>query len=760
MEFGRFNGIIAECFGGQTAMNNSKIVEYEKRMMQLRLELDEIVSENGGNNSPQMQDKLNFLSVEMMHMSKQLEYLKQESVGQPAPVQQPTQQPVVQRPVQPTPVPQTVQQPVVQKQVQPAVPQQQAQPVAPQPSPVPQPTPAVQRPVQPAPAPAPQPTSKSDLEGKIGKSWMGVFASVLVFISVVMFAAVIIPNLTDAMKMAIMFVFSFGLTAVSLFLLLGKNSENKLYLALTGCGVGCVYISLIVSSLYFKIIGPYILFILLFIWSAGICLLLRYKNILFTIIGQIGVTIAIIIGCAYSVSSKSLASLGAVLAFLVLTQIMFFITLHTRSFIKSLACHIVIFIGVTSIVISNYILDELAIPVFAAVFVCILVYLICTIFVFEDETGAFVGCNIIPHFLMLALAEAPILTVLLGHIYVMLTQVVALALVVIACVKKKNGTMSPANEVLIKLVSAATVFFIGIAIEYAFAYVVLLAVFYLVLGIIFDDSFSQYVGIAFAFLHGCALTDQNMIVAVITAVVVLGIEVFALVKDYHVVKKILTVLNLYLYIIALTVLTCDVIKAQEDAIYPAFVIVAIVSMFIAKLFDKDLKTGEKEDAFTIFAYITNAALLFISLPLMYAADAWHLVIVLVAFALLCLNALWQLRHKSVLMNIYVAIKYTIYIVAVLGSFDVESIWISAALLLFAIACIIIGYTMDRKGVRIYGLVIANLSVAKLVLIDISYKNTLEHALSFLGCGVLCFVISFIYTIIEKKDKLRDQQAAE
>ena len=39
---------------------------------------------------------------------------------------------------------------------------------------------------------------------------------------------------------------------------------------------------------------------------------------------------------------------------------------------------------------------------------------------------------------------------------------------------------------------------------------------------------------------------------------------------------------------------------------------------------------------------------------------------------------------------------------------------------------------------------------QLILLDITYDNTIGHALSFFVCGILCFVISTIYNIVDKK----------
>ncbi|MBP5178801.1 MAG: hypothetical protein J6066_04445, partial [Lachnospiraceae bacterium] len=63
-----------------------------------------------------------------------------------------------------------------------------------------------------------------------------------------------------------------------------------------------------------------------------------------------------------------------------------------------------------------------------------------------------------------------------------------------------------------------------------------------------------------------------------------------------------------------------------------------------------------------------------------------------------------------------------------------------------------GFIYKLKGLRIYGLVLSLVCVVKLVMIDISYENTIGHALSFFLSGVLCFVISAIYSYVEKKYK--------
>jgi uncharacterized membrane protein len=72
-----------------------------------------------------------------------------------------------------------------------------------------------------------------------------------------------------------------------------------------------------------------------------------------------------------------------------------------------------------------------------------------------------------------------------------------------------------------------------------------------------------------------------------------------------------------------------------------------------------------------------------------------------------------------------------------------------ALLVLSILWILAGFGLSAKAVRIYGLVITNISIVKLLLLDITYNSTLEKAAGFFVCGVLCFVISFIYSRIDR-----------
>ena len=91
-------------------------------------------------------------------------------------------------------------------------------------------------------------------------------------------------------------------------------------------------------------------------------------------------------------------------------------------------------------------------------------------------------------------------------------------------------------------------------------------------------------------------------------------------------------------------------------------------------------------------------------------------------------------------------------VCILGSYEAASYLVSISLLLFAILSIVFGFYKDAVTFRLYGLVLSIVSVIKLIMFDIRYDSTLENAVSFFVCGLLCFVISFLYNRIDHRLK--------
>ena len=71
-------------------------------------------------------------------------------------------------------------------------------------------------------------------------------------------------------------------------------------------------------------------------------------------------------------------------------------------------------------------------------------------------------------------------------------------------------------------------------------------------------------------------------------------------------------------------------------------------------------------------------------------------------------------------------------------------------MLIALACIIYGFIARAKGMRMYGLAVIVICTIKLVTVDITAADSLARVMSFIIGGIVCFVISGIYSAMEKK----------
>lgn len=184
-----------------------------------------------------------------------------------------------------------------------------------------------------------EPKENNDFEKTIGKSFMGIMASVLIFISLILFATVIVPYFGEIAKMVTTYVISFTFVIVG-FIKLQKDKTNKFYISLSACGVGAVYISLLLSNIYFKKLEAIPLYILISIWGISVCFLGKLQNKIFQIIGEIGITISVIFGCSLCMEYDNVAKFIAVIIFFIVTSTVFYIVHFDKEFIGNIAHHI------------------------------------------------------------------------------------------------------------------------------------------------------------------------------------------------------------------------------------------------------------------------------------------------------------------------------------------------------------------------------------------------------------------------------------
>ena len=186
--------------------------------------------------------------------------------------------------------------------------------------------------------------------------------------------------------------------------------------------------------------------------------------------------------------------------------------------------------------------------------------------------------------------------------------------------------------------------------------------------------------------------------------------------------------------------------SDTNAMLTSFYALAVIHLILGKL-----EYFGKEKAVKGVMYGINALLMIAGCSFMYTTDtlALKLLVILITILLFLVNTRNVMTlHKHA--GYYIALKFTVLLLCILGSFDVVDYAISICLLVFAIISIVTGFYKNTTAFRLYGLVLSMISIVKLIMIDIKYDSTIENAVSFFVSGVLCFVISFIYNRIDVK----------
>ena len=179
-----------------------------------------------------------------------------------------------------------------------------------------------------------QASGKQDLEKTIGRAILPVCAAGLIFLSLVFFAMLVLPYLSQGVKMVLMYTVSAAITLAG-GILVAHDRRNKAFLGLLGCGMGAWYLSLFLSDFYFHAINDGILYLGLLVWAVVLCVLSRLRSNLFLIIGQIGVGISLILGvlmCNWTEDAERFLILSIYYA---VTQTIFFVSHLRREYYRN-----------------------------------------------------------------------------------------------------------------------------------------------------------------------------------------------------------------------------------------------------------------------------------------------------------------------------------------------------------------------------------------------------------------------------------------
>jgi len=604
--------------------------------------------------------------------------------------------------------------------------------------------------------------TEDDIESWIGKILMGALASLLVFISLITFTKVLLPFLTDAMKITLIFVASFILTATG-FIFSQKKPENTLFKALLACGSACIYLSILVTGIHFKAISSIVMYGLIALWAIFILFLKKDKDDwLFFAVGNLGYLVSILFTAGLKDKSLIIPGLIYVVMISIVYQIMFWkneLQRHIQNLINVLTR---LLFQIIILSLFNDIKEVIIVGSVTIVFEFIgfIVYLLSDLFTYKNKHFLMAAVNIIAYLVSFILVNTSL--IIKYQIYLIFIVVIIPAIILEFITMYWRSKNLAKDESLMSAVFCGFLFFTQTYImahhnEFLFSSGILLVAYSLIVvyGIIKKDIFFKIqgwilVGICL-FMHK---TNQSFILVatllilssfIVESVVLNDSEFFKFVSYNVLLIWILRIGNLvnvqknpYLF------------EIRKVVIYG---IIALLNLVMIKT--KFYRTkGEGEEG--IIHFVLNVLNLFFMIfgasQMQILDDMMFKIIYTVIVFVLAFIYLPKKENASREIYYYFYLKFAILIYHTLQVFKTPGFGISLGMMAFAVMCIAHGFKNRVIGreLRVVGLMMTLTFVMKFIVVDIQYDNSVLKALNYLTGGMLCFAISAIYNYFEKK----------
>lgn len=155
--------------------------------------------------------------------------------------------------------------------------------------------------------------------------------------------------------------------------------------------------------------------------------------------------------------------------------------------------------------------------------------------------------------------------------------------------------------------------------------------------------------------------------------------------------------------------------------------------------------------YLVLLYFTGLFFLSVvsSMPLKFVLSLSTLIVMMVQLNI----SLKKFETLEGMAGIWMPLKFLFFVWAVIRSFSdlsVDSLIYSVSGLLIAVISIYVGFKMAIASIRQFGLAITILMVAKFIFVDLHGENSITRVLAFVLGGILCFIISVIYNRLSKE----------
>lgn len=616
----------------------------------------------------------------------------------------------------------------------------------------------------------PKKQQKEDVESVIGKTIMVICASILIFIGLGFFSVAILKDFNDVAKAILMFSVSGILTVFGVVFSFVKK-DNKVFTAVAGCGIGALYISILVSKVGFEIISTTVMIAMLCVWIAVVGVLSKMKSKLFLIIGQVGVTMTLFTGIGRDYMGREDIDFMFVLLLYAVAQIVFFITHFEKEYDKNKTNLISSCVAMFLLTMYNYGFEAkeggCALVIISVTLALMVAKLLLSLFVFKiDERnnimfGILSGFEYI--FFMLVCANQ------LPH---SAECVLAVSLVILILTEWRiKGEKMPGRETLVSfLLFGIWLSYISVDILNEHLGVMPLVHATFVVGFLRVRNVYKIVGLILTYYMVQFNTDIGWMY-VLGSILVLGTVILLLLRNkeqyrpwfkimmyfcgaiflFHTIKEYLEPLFGSIRI--------ENARSYREMFYLVLFLIFNIFMAYVKPIHRDLRTKITEKGTLIAVGCVNIALIMHSFSALGSSRNESLRVVFALISLLFCSVFsvnMLLEYKKSWVTIYLGIKYTIFLFVAMGAFDAAEVGVSISGIVLSFVFISSGFVFENRltysfrPLRIYGLVLTLICIFKLILLDIHYDSLLLRSLGFFVSGLLCFGISFVYYFVEKK----------
>lgn len=590
-----------------------------------------------------------------------------------------------------------------------------------------------------------------NLESKIGKKLMSVAASILVIFSVILFGRLLYPALTDSVKVFLMYALSLIFSGIGISKLNASSKYQTLYASFAACGVSSIYISSLLACFYFRLFPVNVLMMILLAWLVLTGALAKLKSRMFLYIYNVGLLIASSITFSYMYPA-----MGTFLYYIGL--IILFVT--NKSGIYTKDCYFFKQLHLMSII---YLLcNSHSLGISMAIAMLNLITFVLAHYLYEKATKTDTYLSMSNQIAMsigfaIMLCFGPFETQ--PYQFTIIAFINAILTIIQYCkYKDKNQDVW-----LVSFYVTSFVTILGnkgfIAENLSFIPICILL---LVLEYYIKNNHFKYSSVVFAILTNYYEPEKHpFAVILIFTLLFIGYYAFRYFKkSYYLFDKFLLC---YLFFLSL-------IKNFNEYNVTAFIvftILSLLSIFInSALFRMNYETMEEEITTTVISYLYNAIILIWGLILTlshtrsyYFSESFSLsssAVAAIIIALTIMLSLLNVKHlynsnkSKTFIGIYTCTKLLIVLLAILYRLETVSLVVSLATLIFAVLCIAFGFKINVKSFRLYGLTLTLILVLKLILYDISYDSAILRPLGFLGAGLLCYGVSWLYSKLEKQ----------